>query len=486
METAINYILQSGVCLLLFYLFYRLLLRNQPCLRYNRAFLLLAPVVAQATPLLRIPLPFAENLPLAASLPAFQLAEVVVTGYYGAEKTALESISFGSVLLALYTLVGLVLLGRLVWQLVRIQRLAAAASPLASPDAEAVILQTEASSPTFAFLHYVFLSKQAYLSEKEQQQVLAHELAHVRLRHTYDILYYEILTAILWFNPLVWLLKEELRDVHEYQADAEVLAEYQPQEYSSLLAKEVLYKTGIPVGSYFQKPQVFRRLHMLQQYGRKGSLLRALLVLPLLLALLVTFSASSVGADVVAPFAKAPALHDMLVTSPAKMAATPVTDEKPGVAQVVPDEPVATVSNEKPTFTQRAEKVAAKNETEKPAAIPAPLESGTTERQKPYTYVEQMPQFNGGEGKMLEFLGRNIRYPKSAKEAGVEGLVVLSFVVETDGSLYDITVVKKLDDATDQEAMRVVREMDGHWTAGKQNGKTVPVRYTLPIRFAMK
>ncbi|MHC2993436.1 TonB-dependent receptor [Pontibacter sp. HJ8] len=489
METIVNYLIQSGLSLLLFYLFYRLVLRNQPSLRYNRLFLLLAPAVALATPLLRIPLPFVAGLRVAPALPTIQLPEVVVVGYYEVEKTALESLSLGSVLLALYTLVGLVLLSRLVWQLVRIQRLAAAASPLASPDAQAVILQTEASSPTFAFLHYVFLSKQTYLSEKEQRQVLAHELAHVRLRHTYDILYYEILTTVLWFNPLVWLLKEELRDVHEYQADAEVLTEYQPQEYSSLLAKEVLYQTGIPVGSYFQKPQVFRRLHMLQQHGRKGSLLRALLVLPLLLALLVTFSANSVGAGMAAPFSEAPALNEILVTSPAKKAAAPVADEKPGIAQVIPDEAVPTGSEaipEKPAFTQRAEKIVAKTDTENPAAIPAPPEPSTTERQKPYTYVEQMPQFKGGDGAMLQFLGRNIRYPKAAQDAGVEGLVVLGFVVETDGSLHDITVIKSLGNGIDQEAMRVVGEMNGQWDTGRQNGKPVPVKYTLPIRFAMK
>jgi TonB family protein len=105
---------------------------------------------------------------------------------------------------------------------------------------------------------------------------------------------------------------------------------------------------------------------------------------------------------------------------------------------------------------------------------------------RPYTYVEQMPQFRGGEGEMLKFLGTNIKYPQKVKEAGVEGLVVLSFVVDTDGSLDEVQVVKPLHQAADEEALRVVKEMNGHWEAGKQNGQTVPVRYTLPIRFAIK
>lgn len=105
--------------------------------------------------------------------------------------------------------------------------------------------------------------------------------------------------------------------------------------------------------------------------------------------------------------------------------------------------------------------------------------------EKPYTYVEQMPEFPGGESEMLKYLGKNIRYPAAAQRAGVEGLVVLSFVVSRTGEISDIQVVKKLGAGTDEEAMRVVGKMP-KWTPGKQNGRTVPVRYTLPVRFTIK
>ncbi|TPE44276.1 TonB family protein [Pontibacter mangrovi] len=105
---------------------------------------------------------------------------------------------------------------------------------------------------------------------------------------------------------------------------------------------------------------------------------------------------------------------------------------------------------------------------------------------KPYTYVEQMPTFEGGDQEMMKFLGTNIRYPEDAKKAGVEGLVVLSFVVDADGSLSNPKIVKSLSTSTDAEAIRVIKLMDGKWQPGKQNGKAVPVIYTLPIRFAMK
>jgi TonB family protein len=86
---------------------------------------------------------------------------------------------------------------------------------------------------------------------------------------------------------------------------------------------------------------------------------------------------------------------------------------------------------------------------------------------------------------MIKFLGGNIQYPKDARDNGLEGLAVLSFVVETDGTLSEVQTVKKLSPSTDAEAVRVVKLMSGKWTAGQQNGKAVRVRYTLPIRFAL-
>jgi len=105
--------------------------------------------------------------------------------------------------------------------------------------------------------------------------------------------------------------------------------------------------------------------------------------------------------------------------------------------------------------------------------------------EKPYTYVEQMPSFPGGESEMLKYLGKNIRYPAAAQRAGIEGIVVLSFVVSKTGEISEIQVIKSLGGGTDEEAMRVVKTMP-KWTPGKQNGRAVPVRYTLPVRYTIK
>lgn len=104
---------------------------------------------------------------------------------------------------------------------------------------------------------------------------------------------------------------------------------------------------------------------------------------------------------------------------------------------------------------------------------------------KPFTYVEQMPEFEGGPTDLISFLSQHIRYPEDAQKAGTEGLVIVSFVIDTNGSLGDVKVLKGLTNTIDSEALRVVKLMDGKWKPGMQNGKNVAVRYTLPIRFSM-
>ncbi len=108
------------------------------------------------------------------------------------------------------------------------------------------------------------------------------------------------------------------------------------------------------------------------------------------------------------------------------------------------------------------------------------------EEAEAFKFVEQMPAFQGGEEEMFRFLGENVRYPKVAKEAGIEGIVVYSFVVEKDGSVSDIKVVKSLSPEIDKGALRVIKMTDKKWEPGLQGGESVRVEYTLPMRFVLK
>ena len=107
------------------------------------------------------------------------------------------------------------------------------------------------------------------------------------------------------------------------------------------------------------------------------------------------------------------------------------------------------------------------------------------EETKVFDVVEEMPQFPGGQAALLEYLAKNIKYPVVAEENGVQGRVIVTFVVERDGSITDVRVVKSVDPSLDKEAARVVKSMP-KWQPGKQNGSAVRVKYTVPVQFKLQ
>ncbi len=107
------------------------------------------------------------------------------------------------------------------------------------------------------------------------------------------------------------------------------------------------------------------------------------------------------------------------------------------------------------------------------------------EEQVIHIRVEKMPEFPGGQEALNRYLVRNIKYPLLAQENGIQGRVVCQFVVNSDGSIVDISVVRGVEESLDKEAIRVIKSMP-KWTPGRQGGKSVRVKYTLPIRFKLQ
>jgi len=104
----------------------------------------------------------------------------------------------------------------------------------------------------------------------------------------------------------------------------------------------------------------------------------------------------------------------------------------------------------------------------------------TTADDKVYKVCEQMPTYEGGDAALMKYIGENLKYPEEAKERGLQGRVVVGFIIEKDGSLTDVKVLRSVDRALDAEALRVVKGMP-KWIPGRQNGQCVRVRYLLPI-----
>ncbi len=125
---------------------------------------------------------------------------------------------------------------------------------------------------------------------------------------------------------------------------------------------------------------------------------------------------------------------------------------------------------------------------DKVVAISAPVTSAPIEEEEDnviFQVVEKMPSFPGGDAALFKFLNENVKYPVIAQENGVQGRVICQFVVNRDGSIVDVEVVRSVDASLDKEAIRVIKSMP-KWSPGQQRGKPVRVKYTLPVNFKLQ
>ena len=118
-------------------------------------------------------------------------------------------------------------------------------------------------------------------------------------------------------------------------------------------------------------------------------------------------------------------------------------------------------------------------------AAPVATQKITEEVEQPFVIVEQMPQVPGGEKEMMKFIHNNLRYPSLAAENGIQGTVIVNFVVDHEGKITRIKVVRGIGGGCDEEAMRVLSKMP-NWSPGRQGGKPVLVSYTVPIKYVLQ
>lgn len=184
-------------------------------------------------------------------------------------------------------------------------------------------------------------------------------------------------------------------------------------------------------------------------------------------------------------------VYDQVVTKLGKLDLDLLEEEIVPIAQITPPPPPPP-----PTPTTVIEIVDDEEEIEEIEVMDMELDEDTeieyvevveeaVEEEEIFTIVETMPSFPGGEEALFKFLGKNIDYPQMAADAGITGMVYVTFVIEKDGSVSDARILKGIGGGCDEEALRVVKQMP-KWSPGKQRGKSVKVQYNLPVRFILK
>ena len=276
---------------------------------------------------------------------------------------------------------------------------------------------------SYSFFNYAF-----FPDENVSEEIVRHEMSHIAHHHSADILFVELMMIIQWFNPFIYLYKRELQSLHEYMADRDVVATgIDKQNYMMLILQQCTAVDFSNMSNNFSFLLTKKRIKMITQSKKaKGVVIKALLTLPLF-ALLLFANCKSNGNDKSA--------------------------EKKAV------EATETVE------TQAVETVA-------------------TDDSEVYGAVEVMPEYPGGTTAMYEFIQKTLKYPESAKDKGLEGKVFISFVVEKDGSLSSVQVLRGVCDEIDAEAVRVLKMMP-KWKPGMNNGEPVRVQYTMPFKFQL-
>ena len=309
----------------------------------------------------------------------------------------------------------------------------------------------------FSYFGHIVINEQDY--RDNPREILIHEQAHIDLRHSLDIIFWSLVALFQWWNPAAWLLGRELRQVHEYEADMAVLNQgVDVKQYQLLLIRKSVGNQLFSMANSFNYQSLKKRIRMMtMNKSSRWNTLRALAVVPVIaLALLAFANPKSVAAGV-----------------------TSVQQDNAVQSEVQAPEPVQVEAANQPVEVKAVPEAVEMN-TEELAPVDTEPQS-----KKVYNSVEQMPEFPGGMAEMMKFLQQNIQYPANAAKNNVEGRVILQFVVEKDGQIGEVKVVRSVDPELDAEALRVVKSMP-NFIPGRQDGKPVAVWYTIPISFKLQ
>ena len=430
-----------AVLIAIFYMFYRLMLARETFHRVNRLTLLLTAATSFVLPLCVITLH--ETVTVEA-------VPKVLVGDVQMEVAADAGPEWWQVLLPAIFIIGIVAtLGHTLTSMFRILMLIKRSEKHPQPDGITICVTGNDQIQPFSWMHYIVMNRRDY--EDGNPAILAHERGHIRLRHSWDLLLVDTLTALQWFNPAMWMLRQDLRAIHEYEADGAVLSQgINARQYQYLLISKAAGIGGYSLANGISHSTLKNRINMmLHKKSERRSLLKLLALIPIV-GLALALNAKTVT--------------DYVYDEPQKQ--QPVKKGKKAGTIKVNGQDIKVVEQDD-IVTMEGEVEASAQES--------PADDA-------FDVVEQMPEYPGGPKALMEFLNNNVQYPAEAEKAGIQGRVIATFVVEKDGSISNAKVVKSVDPLLDAEALRVIGAMP-NWKPGMQNGKVVRVKYTVPLSF---
>ena len=532
MTDVLMYALKSAFVLCLLYVPYTLLLHRDSFFRLNRFVLLGVLLLSLVLPLCNVPWLSMDRQPVVHAA-QMQMVEIGIPVNLlpqndvvdeMAEVSASSSFTLFGLLTLIYIIgMAVVLLLRL-WQMgsLRLQ-LRRGSLWRHSEDGITVYCHADRVAP-FSWMNSIVISEEDYA--ESGREIILHETGHIRFHHSWDVLLLTLVQMVQWWNPLAYMAGISLRDVHEYEADDYVLR----QGVSASAYQMLLLKKAVGYGSYtfannFNHSLTKKRITMMRK-SKSNPWMRskALYVIPVAALALSAFATpeivSPIEGMVSEPESKG---MENYLTSQAAMeenrqnAATMEILKTPVAGNRFPADATYYVDGEKMErgiavrrivdgrevvlITRKGadgkETVTVVGSSKNDAVYEAKAllrkegvqqlnvkNESANDNDSIYNVVSENAEFPGGDVALSDWMRKNMKYPEECRKQGIQGRVVISFVVNKDGSIVDLETVRSPHPALAEEGLRVVKSMP-KWEPAKEGGKVVRSRFNIPIMFRL-
>ena len=430
MSPFLLYIARAGLYLSLFYAFYLLVMRRTTFFQLNRVLLLAGSYLCLLLPFIRL-----RTVAEASGVAQTLTIQSVAVGE-PADLTLPAAFPWKDVLLALYIAGAIATLVLYLISAHKMRRVIWRAEKTALEGCRLLLL--DENIPSFSWGRTVVMGRKDL---EENPAIFTHEQMHVQCRHSLDLLLFLPLQLLFWWNPLVWITREELRLLHEYEADEGVLQKgIDATQYQLLLVRKAVGEQRFSLASGFQHAKLKNRIEMMLKPTSSGWMRWSYLALIPVLAVF------------------------MFACNPNKKSKTPAPE---------------TVEQEAPAATETAGYTI--TVTDEPETV-APEKEAV-----PFSLIEHKPGFNGGDAnEFSRWVNSQLKYPEQAKKDGAQGRVLLQFTVGADGVVRDVKVLRSVREDLDAEAVKVVSSSP-KWEPGyNADGEAVPVVYSFPVVYQLR
>jgi bla regulator protein blaR1 len=448
------YLLQINLCWAIFYALYWLFYRQETFFRANRFFLIFTLLLGLVLPL-DVAQWFSQSID-EQNIVIVYLQEFVVGTQQTGEKIQAFSIDYKGLLILAYFVGCAVVLLRFLFGLKKLYYFYTQ-SEKEKKEGYTLVKTQEVHLP-FSFMGFVFWSQLVDNEEDERYRILMHEVAHVRQRHSFDVLFVELLNIVFWCSPVLYLYKKSLRAVHEYLADEAATTDFSKREYGTLLIRQSQSGMQLAIANSFIHSQLKQRFAMmLKPSSPRVAYLKYAFCTPIVLILSYFLHQQSVEAQKVKidPYGVKITMFDNF-------------DVTESIDTIVTFDPS--------TFKESVQIV--------------------TSTDTIYKNVDKNATFMYGQDSLMRFLARNVKYPKEAREKNISGKSAIRFKVNPRGWVSNVELLKSAGNTLlDTEALRVVslfvpeefsEKTAPSWTPAAHKGKNVSTYFVLPIAFRLE